>query len=463
MTIQYDAIVIGTGQAGPALAVRLAKAGRKTAIIERKRFGGTCVNVGCVPTKTLVASARAAHVARTGADYGVVIDGGFRIDMARVKARKDAVVKSSTQGVEQWLRGTPGLTVVEGHARFTGPRTVQVGNDEFEAERIFINVGGRASVPAIPGLDEVNALDSTRIMDLDRVPGHLIIVGGSYIGLEFAQMMRRFGAQVSVLETGARPIGREDEDISSAIRAILEREGVVFRVGVGALAVARQGTGVAVSFECDQRRQEIGGTHLLLATGRIPNTADLGLEHAGVATDARGFITVDDALRTSVPGIWALGDANGRGAFTHTSWNDYEIVAANLLDGASRKVSERIPAYALFIDPPLGRVGMSEREVRAAYASNGRRALMAKMPMARVGRARERGETQGFMKILVDADSKKILGAAFLGIEGDEAVHSIIDLMVAEAPYTTIGRAMHIHPTVSELIPTLLEGLKPLA
>ena len=463
MTIQYDAIVIGTGQAGPALAVRLAKAGRKTAIIERKRFGGTCVNVGCVPTKTLVASARAAHVARTGADYGVVIDGGFRIDMARVKARKDAVVKSSTQGVEQWLRGTPGLTVVQGHARFTGPRTVQVGNDEFEAERIFINVGGRASVPAIPGLDEVDALDSTRIMDLDRVPGHLIIVGGSYIGLEFAQMMRRFGAQVSVLETGARPIGREDEDISAAIRAILEREGVVFRVGVGALAVARQGTGVAVSFECDQRRQEIGGTHLLLATGRIPNTADLGLEHAGVATDARGFITVDDALRTSVAGIWALGDANGRGAFTHTSWNDYEIVAANLLDGASRKVSERIPAYALFIDPPLGRVGMSEREVRAAYASNGRRALMAKMPMARVGRARERGETQGFMKILVDADSKKILGAAFLGIEGDEAVHSIIDLMVAEAPYTTIGRAMHIHPTVSELIPTLLEGLKPLA
>ena len=463
MTIQYDAIVIGTGQAGPALAVRLAKAGRKTAIIERKRFGGTCVNVGCVPTKTLVASARAAHVARTGADYGVVIDGGFRIDMARVKARKDAVVKSSTQGVEQWLRGTPGLTVVQGHARFTGPRTVQVGNDEFEAERIFINVGGRASVPAIPGLDEVNALDSTRIMDLDRVPGHLIIVGGSYIGLEFAQMMRRFGAQVSVLETGARPIGREDEDISAAIRAILEREGVVFRVGVGALAVARQGTGVAVSFECDQRRQEIGGTHLLLATGRIPNTADLGLEHAGVATDARGFITVDDALRTSVAGIWALGDANGRGAFTHTSWNDYEIVAANLLDGASRKVSERIPAYALFIDPPLGRVGMSEREVRAAYASNGRRALMAKMPMARVGRARERGETQGFMKILVDADSKKILGAAFLGIEGDEAIHSIIDLMVAEAPYTTIGRAMHIHPTVSELIPTLLEGLKPLA
>ena len=463
MTIQYDAIVIGTGQAGPALAVRLAKAGRKTAIIERKRFGGTCVNVGCVPTKTLVASARAAHVARTGADYGVVIDGGFRIDMARVKARKDAVVKSSTQGVEQWLRGTPGLTVVEGHARFTGPRTVQVGNDEFEAERIFINVGGRASVPAIPGLNEVDALDSTRIMDLDRVPGHLIIVGGSYIGLEFAQMMRRFGAQVSVLETGARPIGREDEDISAAIRAILEREGVVFRVGVGALAVARQGTGVAVSFECDQRRQEIGGTHLLLATGRIPNTADLGLEHAGVATDARGFISVDDALRTSVAGIWALGDANGRGAFTHTSWNDYEIVAANLLDGASRKVSERIPAYALFIDPPLGRVGMSEREVRAAYASNGRRALMAKMPMARVGRARERGETQGFMKILVDADSKKILGAAFLGIEGDEAIHSIIDLMVAEAPYTTIGRAMHIHPTVSELIPTLLEGLKPLA
>ena len=475
MTTRYDALVIGTGQAGPALAVRLAKAGRKTAIIERKRFGGTCVNVGCVPTKTLVASARAAHVARTGDHFGVMIDAGFRIDMARVKARKDDVVSQSTKGVEQWLRGTPNLTVIEGHARFEAPGTaglkcVRVGDQVLEAPEIFINVGGRASAPDMPGLASVDYLNSTSVMELDHVPGHLLIIGGSYIGLEFAQMMRRFGARVTVIEMGPRLIGREDEDVSDAIRAILEREGVEFRLNAKCLNVSKRGVGadagVAVGVSCDDTREEIAGTHLLLAVGRVPNTADLGLDAAGVTMDARGFIIVDDELRTNVPGIWALGDANGRGAFTHTSWNDYEIVAANLLDGGldgkPRLVTDRIPAYALFIDPPLGRAGMSEREVRAAYAKNGRKALRAKMPMARVGRARERGETQGFMKILVDAESKKILGAALLGIEGDEAIHSIIDIMAAGAPYTTIQRAMHIHPTVSELIPTLLEGLKPL-
>jgi pyruvate/2-oxoglutarate dehydrogenase complex dihydrolipoamide dehydrogenase (E3) component len=462
MTTFFDAIVIGTGQAGPALAVRLAKAGRKVAIIERKRFGGTCVNVGCVPTKTLVASARAAHVARTGADYGVVIDGGFRIDMARVKARKDTVVAQSTRGVEQWLRNTPGLTVLQGHARFTGPRTVQVGAETLEATEIFINVGGRASMPDIPGLNQVDYLDSSRVMELDVVPNHLLIIGGSYIGLEFAQIMRRFGARVTVIETGPRLIGREDPDISDAVRAILEHEGVAVRLNAKCLSVARHAEGVAVAVDCDGGSEELTGTHLLVATGRTPNSADLGLEFAGLATDTRGFITVDDRLATNVAGIWALGDVNGRGAFTHTSWNDYEIVAANLLDGGARRVSERIPAYALFIDPPLGRVGMSEREVRAAYAANGRNALIATMPMSRVGRARERGETQGFMKVLVDAGSKRFLGAALLGIEGDEVIHSILDLMVADAPYDTMQRAMHIHPTVSELLPTLLEGLKPL-
>ena len=470
MTTHYDAIVIGTGQAGPALAARLAKAGRKTAIIERKRFGGTCVNVGCVPTKTLVASARAAHVARTGDHFGVMIDAGFRIDMARVKARKDEVVRASTTGVEQWLRGTKGLTVIQGHAAFEAPHTVRVGDEELEANEIFINVGGRASTPDLPGLADVPYLNSTSIMELDVVPAHLLVIGGSYIGLEFAQMMRRFGARVTVIEMGPRLIAREDEDVSDAIRAILEREGVAFRLNAKCLSVSKRGAGkeaaVAVGVSCDDQREEIVGSHLLLAVGRVPNTHDLGLDRAGIATDARGFITVDEQLRTSVEGVWALGDVNGRGAFTHTSWNDYEIVAANLLDGAHlgnpRKVTVRFPAYALFIDPPLGRVGMSEREVRAAYASNGRKALCAKMPMTRVGRARERGETQGFMKVLVDAESKKFLGAAFLGIEGDEVIHSIIDLMVAEAPCTTIGRAMHIHPTVSELIPTLLEGLKPL-
>ena len=469
MPTHYDAIVIGTGQAGPALAARLAKAGRKTAIIERKRFGGTCVNVGCVPTKTLVASARAAHVARTGDHFGVMIDAGFRIDMARVKARKDEVVRASTTGVEQWLRGTRGLTVIQGHAAFEGPpgdgpKRVRVGDEVLEAGEIFINVGGRASTPDMPGLAEVPHLNSSSIMELDVVPAHLLIIGGSYIGLEFAQMMRRFGAHVTVIEMGPRPIAREDEDVSDAIRAILEREGVAFRLNAKCLSVSKRGVGgaIAVGGCCDGKGEEIAGSHLLLAVGRVPNTHDLGLEAAGIAADARGFITVDEQLRTNVEGVWALGDVNGRGAFTHTSWNDYEIVAANLLDAGTRKVTDRIPAYALFIDPPLGRVGMSEREVRAAYASNGRKALCAKMPMTRVGRARERGETQGFMKVLVDAESKQFLGAAFLGIEGDEAIHSIIDLMVAGAPYTTIGRAMHIHPTVSELIPTLLEGLKPL-
>ena len=466
MPTQYDAIVIGTGQAGPALAVRLAKSGRNTAIIERKRFGGTCVNVGCVPTKTLVASARVAHVARTGAEYGVMIDGGFRIDMARVKARKDEVVRASTVGVEQWLRGTRGLTVIQGHASFVGPHAVRVGDQTLEAGEIFINVGGRASTPEMPGLADVPHLNSTSVMELDFVPQHLLIIGGSYIGLEFAQMMRRFGARVTVIEMGPRLIAREDEDVSDAIHAILEMEGVEFRLNAKCLSVAKRGDGVAVGVRCDDQQEEVAGSHLLLAVGRSPNTHDLGLDSAGIAADARGFITVDDQLRTNVTGVWALGDANGRGAFTHTAWNDYEIVAANLLDGGRdgvpRRVTDRIPAYALFIDPPLGRVGMSEREVRAAYAANGRCALRAKMPMACVGRARERAETQGFMKVLVDAESKRILGAALLGIEGDEAIHALIDLMYADAPYTTIQRAMHIHPTVSELIPTLLEGLKAL-
>ena len=458
MNTQFDAIVIGTGQAGPSLAVRLAKAGRKTAIVERKRFGGTCVNVGCVPTKALVASARIAHVARHGAEHGVIIDAGFRVDMARVKARKDEVVRQSTTGVESWLRGTPGLTVLEGHARFEGPRSVRVGQDLLEAPEIFINVGGRASVPDIPGLGDVAYLTNSSMMELEIVPGHLVIIGGSYIGLEFAQMMRRFGSRVTVIEMGARLIGREDDDVSAAIQAILEREGIEFRLVAADLRVSRGEGGVAVGLNIGSRHEVVVGTHLLLAVGRVPNTADLGLERAGVASDARGFIGVDEQLRTSVPGIWALGDANGRGAFTHTAYNDYEIVAANLLDDDPRSVTDRIPAYALFIDPPLGRVGLTEREVRAS----GRNALMGKMAMARVGRARERGETQGFMQVLVDAGTKKILGAALLGIEGDEAIHSIIDLMYADAPYTVIQRAMHIHPTVSELIPTLLGDLRPL-
>jgi pyruvate/2-oxoglutarate dehydrogenase complex dihydrolipoamide dehydrogenase (E3) component len=459
MTDKFDAIVIGTGQSGPSLAVRLAKAGRKTAIIERKLFGGTCVNVGCIPTKTLIASARAAHVARNGSEYGVAIDGRISVDMARVKARKDGVVRQSNEGVTKWLSGTVNLTVLEGHARLEGPRTVRVNGRLLEAPEIFLNVGGRATVPDMPGIKDVPYLTNSSMMDVDFLPEHLVVIGGSYIGLEFAQMYRRFGSRVTVIEMGPRLIAREDEEVSAAVQKILEGEGIEIRLGAKCITVAKHGKGVAVDLTCEGGPPQVTGSHLLLAVGRAPNTDDLGLDQAGVKTDKRGYIEVDDELRTSVPGIWALGDANGRGAFTHTSYNDYEIVAANLLDGEHRRVPDRIPTYALFIDPPLGRVGMTEGEVR----KSGRKALVGKMMMSRVGRARERGETQGFMKVLVDAESKRILGAALLGIEADEAIHSIIDTMYAGVPYTVIQKAVHIHPTVSELIPTLLGDLKPLS
>ena len=458
MTERYDAIVVGTGQAGPSLAVRFARSGRKTAIVERNLFGGTCVNVGCIPTKTLIASARAAYVARRSADFGVLIDGDIRVDMARVRARKDAVVRESNEGVAQWLRSTPDLTVYEGHGRLESARTVRVNDTLLEADWIFLNVGGRAHVPDLPGLAEVDYLTNSGMMGVDFLPEHLVVVGGSYIGLEFAQMYRRFGSRVTVVEMGPRLIAREDEEISAAIRMILEEEGIGVRLNATCVGVARQGERVAVNLSCEEEPREVLGSHLLLAVGRVPNTEDLGLDRAGVATDARGYIVVDDQLRTNVPGIWALGDVNGRGAFTHTSYNDYEIVAANLLDHDARRVADRIPAYALFIDPPLGRVGMTEREVRAS----GRKALISTMMMTRVGRARERSETKGCMKVVVDAESKRILGAGLFGIEGDEAIHSILDAMYAGAPYTVIQRAMHIHPTVSELIPTLLGDLKPL-
>jgi len=454
---RYDAIVIGTGQAGPSLAVRLAQTGRRTAIIERRRFGGTCVNAGCIPTKTLIASARAAHVARRAAELGVVVTGSVNVDMHAVNARKGGVVQRSREGVERWLRETPGISVIEGHARFESAHEVRVGAAMLEAPQIFINVGGRAATPDIAGLDAVPYLDNVSMLDVDFLPSHLAIIGGSYIGLEFAQMYRRFGSEVTVVEMGTRLIGREDEDVSDAIRTILDGEGITVRLSAKCLAVRRHGQGIVVGVDCESEPREIMASHLLLATGRRPNTDDLGCVRAGIALDARGYVIVDDALRTSVPGVWALGDVNGRGAFTHTSYNDYEIVAANLLDGEKRVVTDRIPAYALFIDPPLGRVGMTEREARAT----GRDLLAAKMPMSRVGRANERGETSGFMKVVVDAQTQRILGAAILGIEGDEAVHSLLDIMHAQVPYPVLRRAMHIHPTVAELIPTLLAQLRP--
>jgi pyruvate/2-oxoglutarate dehydrogenase complex dihydrolipoamide dehydrogenase (E3) component len=458
MATKYDAIVIGTGQAGPSLAARLAGAGMKVAIIERKRFGGTCVNNGCIPTKTLVASARAAHVARRAGDYGVTIRSPIAVDMKKVKMRKDAVVRQSSEGLEKWLKNTQNLTVIEGQARFADAHQVRVGDELLEADKFFINVGGRASVPSFRGIDEVSYLNNSTMMDVDFLPEQLVVIGGSYVGLEFAQMYRRFGSEVTVVEREPRLIHREDEDISENIKTILENEGIKIRLGAECIGFEKRGARVAVQVDCNSGDKTVIGSHALLAVGRVPNTNDLGAEQAGIKLDQRGYIQVDDQLRTNVPGIYALGDCNGRGAFTHTAYNDYEIVAANLLDGDHRRVSDRITAYALYIDPPLSRAGMTETEV----GKSGRKALIGKRPMTRVGRAVEKGETDGFMKILVDAETKKIVGASLLGIECDEVIHSILDVMYANAPYTVIQRAMHIHPTVSELIPTMLGELKPL-
>lgn len=458
MAEQFDAIVIGAGQAGPALAVRCGREGLKTAIIERKLFGGTCVNNGCVPTKTLVASAKVAHMARRAGEYGIDLAAPARVDMARVMARKNAIVQTSRDGVRSWLDTARNVSVIEGHAVLTGAHQVRVGDRTLEAPRIFLNVGGRAAMPSMPGIDSVPTLNNERIMHLDTVPAHLVVIGGSYIGLEFAQMFRRFGSQVTVIETGPAVIGREDADVSQAIHQILTGEGIDIRVNATCLGLESRGAGIAVRVGCGDGAPVVEGSHVLLATGRRPNTDDLGLDAAGIATDARGFITVDDRLATNIDGVYAIGDCNGRGAFTHTSWNDYEIVAANLFDGETRKVTDRIPVYALFIDPPLGRIGSTERAVR----ESGIRALSATLPMTRVGRAREMGETQGFMKVTVDATSKRILGAAILGVHGDEVVQELLAVMAAQLPYTHINRTMHIHPTVAELLPTLLEGLKPL-
>ncbi len=453
----FDAIIIGAGQAGPALAGRLNDAGLSVAIIERHLVGGTCVNTGCRPTKTLVASAYAIHTARRGADYGFSVVGAVDVDMKAVADRADRIIRDGRAGNESWLFGMANVELIRGHARFESSGVVTVDGERLTAPRIFINVGGRAIVPDMSGADQVPILTNTDIVALDVLPRHLVVIGGSYIGLEFAQMYRRFGAEVTIVERMDRLIAREDPDVSDAVRQILEAEGITVRTGADCIGFARSGEDVEVRVECAEDARPIVASHVLMAVGRRPNTDDLGLEAAGVAVDARGYITVDDWLETSVPGIWALGDCNGRGAFTHTAYNDFEIVAANLLDGQDRRVSQRLPGYALYIDPPLARVGMADAEA----AKTGRRLLHSKRPMSRVGRAVEKGETQGFMKVVADADTRHILGAAILGTSGDEAIHGILDMMNADQPVDQLRWAVPIHPTVSELIPTLLLDLQP--
>lgn len=454
----FDAIIIGAGQAGPSLAARLTKAGQTVAFVERKLFGGTCVNTGCTPTKAMVASAYAAHVARRGGEYGVAVGAQVSVDMKAVNARREGIVAKSRNGVKKSLRENPKVAVFTGTAQFASATTVRVGDEVLEAKQIFVNVGGRASVPELPGVHEVPFLTNTSLLALDVLPRHLVVVGGSYIGIEFGQMYRRFGSEVTIVEKGPRLVGHEDEDVSACVRSILEAEGIEIRTSAECIHLKTRGSDVVVGTNCTSGEPEIVGSHVLLAVGRVPNTDDLGLEAAGVTVDERGYIVVDDECRTNVPGIFALGDCNGRGAFTHTAYNDFEIVAANLLDEDARKISDRIECYAMYMDPPLARIGMTEDAVRAT----GKAALIGTRPMTRVNRAVEKGESLGFMKVMVDAETKMILGASLLGVGCDEAIHCLLDVMYAKAPYTTISRAVHIHPTVSELIPTLLQSLTPL-
>lgn len=453
---EFDAIIIGAGQAGPPMAARLVEAGMRVALAERDVLGGTCVNRGCMPTKALVASARAAHVARHAAHWGVLAGGPVGVDMRQVRARAAKVTTDARGRLESWLGGMEGLTLLHGHARFQDAHTIRIGMEALTAPRIILNVGARTLVPGIAGIDRVDYLTSSSIIELDTLPKHLLVVGGSYIGLEFAQMYRRFGAEVTVVERGERLLPREDEDVTEAIRDVLEAEGIAIHTGAACIGLAPHPDGVALHLDGGGGEPAAIGSHVLVAAGRRPNTDGLGLDAAGVAMDARGYITVDDELATNVPGVWALGDCNGRGAFTHTAYNDFEILAANLLDGDRRRVSQRIPAYALYIDPPLGRVGMTDAQARAT----GRTLLFSKRPMTRVGRAIEKGETQGFMKVVADAETQQILGAAILGVEGDEAIHGLLDAMHAGTPFPVLRWAVPIHPTVSELIPTLLGGLK---
>jgi pyruvate/2-oxoglutarate dehydrogenase complex dihydrolipoamide dehydrogenase (E3) component len=457
---KWDALVVGAGQAGPALAVRLAQAGYKTALVERARLGGTCVNTGCTPTKTLIASARVAAVARRAEEFGVDVGGPVSVDFTRVRARMQAVVEHSSRGLESWLKQTPGLDIVMGHARFCGANTIVVDGRTLTAPMIFLNVGCRPAVPDWAQNSSVDYLTSESLLALEQLPQHLAIIGAGAIGLEFAQIFRRLGSTVTVFDRGDRLLPREDEEAAAIVHAALADEGVQFELGASCFGLEHGDVAspVVITYLRGKLRQRLTATHVLIATGREPNTDDLGLDRAGLARDVRGFVEVDGQLRTTAPGVWALGDMNGRGAFTHTAWNDYEIVAANVLDREERSVDARVVRYALDVDPPLARVGCSEQQAR----ERGGPVLVGLMPMKNVGRARERSETRGFMKVLVDADSMRLIGATFVCIDADEIIHSLIATMAAGIDVHTIARSVPIHPTISELIPTMLQRLQPL-
>ncbi len=452
--MRYDAIIIGTGQAGPGLAGDLIKNGYKTAIIEKGHYGGTCVNTGCTPTKAYVASARRARAAKNSSGHGVSVEGKVKVDLKTIKKRKDEIVQESRDGLKGFLENTDKLTAYRGKAVFTGPHTVEVNGEELEADKIFINVGGRPRIP--DGFEEVGYLTNQSILELEEIPRHLLIVGGGYVGLEFGQMFRRFGSEVTIIEMADRLLKREDQDVCSGISEIFEKEGIHIRLNAECISGRPAGDQIEVELDCEEGDKIVRGSHLLIAAGRVPNTDDLGLDKAGVETDDRGYIRVNNGLQTSARHIWAMGDCNGEGAFTHTAYNDYQIVASHLFGDGSRKLSDRYVCYAAYIDPPIARVGMSEQEAK----EKGITYKLAKRPMKRIARAKEKGETQGFLKILVEEDTDKVLGAAFLGTGADEYIHTIIDLMYAEAPYTVIRDAVHIHPTVSELLPTMLENLE---
>ncbi|MDQ3862732.1 MAG: mercuric reductase [Actinomycetota bacterium] len=461
-TQHYDAVVIGAGQGGVPLSRALADSGRRTALIEREHVGGTCINEGCTPTKTMVASAKTAYVDRRSADYGVH-NGPVAVDMSEVRRRKREIVDSFRESGQRRIEATEGLDLLMGEASFTGPRTLAVrtksGEElELDADNIFINTGARPANPPIEGLDNVAALNSKTIMELDEVPEHLLVLGGSYVGLEFAQMFRRFGSEVAVVERNGQLMGREDADIAEAVAEILREDGIEVLLETNTQSAEHTDEGrVRLALDTPEGERTLEGSHLLVAAGRPPNTETLNLDVARIEKDERGFIKVNERLETSVPGVYALGDVKGGAAFTHISYDDFRIIRTNLLEGGSATVNDRKVPYTVFIDPQLGRIGLSEQEAR----NRGRDVLIAKLPMTSVTRAIETGETRGFMKALVDAETDQILGCAVLGTDGGEIMAMIQIAMMGNLPYTALRDAVFAHPTLAESLNTLFTSVEP--